>query len=185
MPKRVRHRRRIPSRAGGAGGRGSSSGGRWSRRGRRARDRRRAARSMGSSSTRARRRPRTFPARAMRSSAATRSTEAGISPGVFKPFIVLTSEGTRAPRWPSASAASRDRRRDGAGQAGGRPRARARRGDPAAGRLEQGGARDDLDRVKDALPAGREPRRRRARGPRLRARRLRQLPVRPAVRRSC
>ena len=107
-------------------------------------------------------------------------SSAGISPGVIKPFIVLTPVGEA-----NRVAADRPRCRgsgrcDGSGELA-QGRSGSRRSDPERRRLEQGGARDDLPCEGRSAPNCKS-RWRRAGGPRLRARGLRQLPLRPAVR---
>ena len=120
--------------------------------------------------------------------------DAGISPGVMKPYVVLV-EHASSPRQLALvvsrlEADRRDRRRRrAAGVAQGRQR--ARRGVPVDGRLRETGAEGDLEppahraarRAAGARPElARHARRRRAGGARLRPRRLRELPVRPRLR---
>ena len=107
---------------------------------------------------------------------------AGISAGVMKPFIILTPAGEAGlvvqrvggVEGISGVTAPQSWQKDGVALVEAIPSCR---------RFEQVGAGDDLAR--EGRPArGCEPRRRRAGGPRLRACGVRELPVRPAVRRS-
>ena len=135
-------------------------------------------------------------ARATPSTGATRSPPPASAPGVLKPYVVLVEHGAT----PQSLRARRRRRSsrptgiDGAAAPPGvaEGRHRARRGDPVHRRRSPKPARKVISNLQhDVLPdvqqadrrerAG-DARRRRAGGPRLRPRRLRQLPVRPRLR---
>jgi MMPL family len=103
-------------------------------------------------------------------------TDAGISSGAIKPFIILTHADQTGQ---VVAAVDRVAGIDAALLAPRRPG--ARRGYSVVRRVEQADPRDDHTR--EGGSAGRrEPRRRGAGGPRLRARRLRELHLRPALR---